>query len=72
MAQVIIRKLEKSVVAKLKRRAAKERLSMEEMLRRYLCALASEPPKPKMTLKEYLIAPPHWDIDLMDYIPKRR
>jgi plasmid stability protein len=71
MAQVIVRKLEKSIVAKLKRRAAREGLSMEEKLRRDLRALANEPSKPKMSLKEYLIAPPHWDIDLMDYIPKR-
>ena len=63
MAQVIIRKLEKSVVAKLKRRAAKEGLSMEEKLRRDLRALASEPPKPKMSFKELLLAVPDFGDD---------
>jgi len=59
MAQVLIRNLEKSVVLKLKRRAAKEGLSMEEKLRRVLRTLANEEPfKPKMNFKELLVACP--------------
>jgi len=55
--------LEKSVVLKLKRRAAKEGLSMEEKLRRDLRALASEPPKAGRTFKELLLAAPDFGDD---------
>ena len=64
MAQVIIRKLEKSVVHKLKRRAAKEGISMEEKLRRALRALANgEPPEPRLNFKELLLAVPDFGDD---------
>jgi plasmid stability protein len=64
MAQVIIRKLERSVVLKLKRSAAKEGISMEEKLRRALRALANnEPLKPKMNFKQFLLTVPDFGDD---------
>jgi plasmid stability protein len=72
MAQLIVRNIEKKVVRKLKERAAREGVSMEEQLRRILRQSVQEKAtKPKMNLKEYLVALPHVDFDLMKYIPKR-
>jgi plasmid stability protein len=73
MAQLIVRKLEDKVVRKLKERAAKYGVSMEEEHRRILreTLLIKHKPKPKMSFWEYLNAPPYVDIDLMKYIPKR-
>jgi plasmid stability protein len=51
-------RLEKSVFLKLKRRAAKEGLSVEEKLLQDLRTLATEPPKPKMNFKEFLLTLP--------------
>jgi len=73
MAQLIVRKLEDKVVRRLKERAAKYGVSVEEEHRRILREIL-EPkkrPKPKMSLLEYLVAPPYVDVDLMKYIPKR-
>jgi plasmid stability protein len=71
MAQLIVRKIEESVVRKLKERAAKYGVSAEEEHRRILRDTLVKKPKPKLSFKEYLIAPPHVDVDLMKYIPKR-
>jgi plasmid stability protein len=71
MAQVIVRKLKDSVLVKLKRKAAEKGISTEEHLRRILQDSVAQKKAPKMTFKEYLIAPPHVDFDLMDFIPKR-
>jgi plasmid stability protein len=70
MAQLIVRKLEDKVVRKLKERAAEYGVSVEEAHRRILRdTLLGK--KPKMSFKEYLVAPPHVDFDLMKYIGKR-
>jgi plasmid stability protein len=71
MAQLIVRKLEDKVVRKLKERAAKYGVSMEEEHRRILRETLLKKEKPKMTFWEYLNAPPYVDVDLMKYIPKR-
>jgi hypothetical protein len=78
MAQLIVRKLEDKVVHKLKERAAEYGVSMEEAHRRILreMLVGTKPkrtprPQKKMSFHKYLIAPPHIDFDLMDYIPKR-
>jgi plasmid stability protein len=73
MAQVIVRKLEKSVVLKLKRRAAREGLSMEEKLRQDLRALVSnEPPRPKMNFKEFLLTVPDFGDEADAYRKKTK
>ena len=71
MAQLIVRKLEDKVVRKLKERAAKYGVSMEEQHRRILRETLLKKSKPKMSLLDYLVAPPYVDVDLMKYIPKR-
>jgi plasmid stability protein len=70
MAQLIVRKLEDKVVRKLKERAAEYGVSMEEAHRRILRETLLQK-KPNMSFKEYLVAPPFIDVDLMDFIPKR-
>ena len=71
MAQLIVRKLEDKVVRKLKERAAKYGVSMEEQHRRILRETLLKKEKPKMSFGEFLISPPYVDVDLMKYIPKR-
>ena len=76
MAQLIVRNLEKEVVQKLREQAAKYGTSVEEQHRRILrktlmAKKRKSKPKPKMSLLEYLVAPPYADVDLMKYIPKR-
>jgi plasmid stability protein len=71
MAQLIVRKLEDKVVRKLKERAAEYGVSMEEAHRRILRDTLLKKQKPKMSFKEFLVAPPYVDVDLMKYIPKR-
>ena len=71
MAQLIVRKLEDKVVRKLKERAAQYGVSMEEEHRRILRETLLKKEKHKMSFKEFLIAPPYVDVDLMKYIPKR-
>ncbi len=59
MAQLIVRKLEKEVVLKLKERAAKYGVSMEEETRRILrSTLMPKKKKPKMTFLEFLCTVP--------------
>ena len=59
MAQLLVRNIEKDVVQKLRQRAAKEGVSMEEEHRRILReVLLDGQNKPKMTLKEYLLTMP--------------
>ena len=71
MAQLIVRRLEDKVVRKLKERAAKYGVSMEEEHRRILRETLLKKTKPKMSFKEFLVAPPYTDVDLIKYIPKR-
>jgi antitoxin FitA len=71
MAQLIVRKLEDKVVRKLKERAAEYGVSMEEAHRRILRDTLLKKQKSKMSFKEFLVAPPYVDVDLMKYIPKR-
>lgn len=59
MAQLVVRKLEESVVAKLRRRAARHRVSLEEEHRRILReAVLPMAGKRARTLKEYLLEMP--------------
>lgn len=59
MAQLIVRNIEDSVVRKLKLKAAKDGVSMEEELRRILRASLLKKGKPKMSLKDYLLTMPN-------------
>ena len=60
MAQLIVRNIEKEVVLKLKQRAAKEGVSMEEELRRILRqSVGRKPTKLKMSLLDYLCTMPN-------------
>jgi plasmid stability protein len=70
MAQLIVRKLEDKVVRKLKERAAKYGVSMEEEHRRILRETLLKKEKPKMTLKEYLLAMPNVGKDSDFRIPR--
>jgi hypothetical protein len=63
MAQVIVRDLEKSVILKLKRRAAKDGVSMEEELRRIIRQSVAIPAKPKLNFKEFLLSMPYVEGD---------
>jgi hypothetical protein len=72
MAQLIVRRLEDEVVRKLKERAAKYGVSMEEEHRRILRDYLLKEKKPKMTFEEFLIAPPYFDDDLVKAINKRK
>jgi len=72
MAQLIVRKLEDKVVRKLKERAAKEGVSMEEEARRILRDTLLKKRKPKMSFGEFLVAPPYFDDELIKLITKRR
>ncbi|MCE0522694.1 MAG: hypothetical protein LV480_07265 [Methylacidiphilales bacterium] len=58
MAQLIVRKLEDKVVRKLKERAAKYGVSMEEEHRRILRETLLKKPKPKMDFKDFLLTVP--------------
>jgi plasmid stability protein len=59
MAQLVVRKIEESVVAKLRRRAARHGVSLEEEHRRILrAALLPAAGTEALTLKEYLIEMP--------------
>ena len=71
MAQLIVRRLEDKVVRKLKERAAKYGVSMEEEHRRILRETLLRKEQPKMSFKEFLVAPPHVEVDLMKHIAKR-
>jgi antitoxin FitA len=69
MAQLIVRKLEDKVVRKLKERAAKYGVSMEEEHRRILRETLLKK-TPKMSFGEFLISPPY--VDLPDSVFKRK
>lgn len=73
MAQLIVRNIEKAVVLKLKQRAAKSGVSMEEELRRILrkSVLSKSRSKPKMTLLDYLSTMPDVGKDSDFRIPRR-
>ena len=56
---MIVRNIEREVVLKLKLRAAKEGVSMEEELRRILRkSVQKRPAKPKLNFKEFLLTVP--------------
>ena len=59
MAQLIVRRLEDKVVRKLKERAAKYGVSMEEEHRRILRKTLLKTKKPKMSLLDYLSTMPN-------------
>jgi plasmid stability protein len=59
MAQLIVRRLEDKVVRRLKERAAKYGVSMEEEHRRILRDTLLKKPKPKLSFKEYLLTMPN-------------
>lgn len=63
MAQLIVRKLEDKVVRKLKERAAKYGVSMEEEHRRILRETLLKKEKPKMTFGEFLLTMPYFGDD---------
>jgi len=59
MAQLVVRKIEESVVARLRRRAARHGVSLEEEHRRILrAAVLPSAGKEALTLKEYLMEMP--------------
>lgn len=59
MAQLVVRKIEESVVARLRRRAARHGVSVEEEHRRILrTALSADGGNRMLTLKEYLMEMP--------------
>ena len=59
MAQLVVRRIEESVVAKLRQRAARQGVSMEEEHRRILrAALLRRGTGRQQTLKEYLLEMP--------------
>lgn len=59
MAQLVVRKIEESVVARLRRRAVRHGVSVEEEHRRILRAALSPGGDSRMlTLKEYLLEMP--------------
>jgi plasmid stability protein len=71
MAQLIVRKIEPEVVDKLRQKAAKEGVSMEEEHRRILrSALLSGSPRPKKNFKELLASMPNVGKD-SDFIMPR-
>lgn len=59
MAQLVVRKIEESVVARLRRRAARHGVSLEEEHRRILrAAVLPTAGKEPLTFKEYLVEMP--------------
>ena len=72
MAQLIVRNIEEKVVSKIKRRAAKGGVSMEEELRRILRKSVQEKAtKPKMSLLDYLCTMPNVGKDSDFNIPRK-
>lgn len=71
MAQLIVRKIEDKVVRKLKEQAVKYGVSMEEAHRRILRETLLKKPAPKMNFKEFLIAPPYWDDEMVKLVNDR-
>ncbi|MGO8675219.1 MAG: FitA-like ribbon-helix-helix domain-containing protein [Limisphaerales bacterium] len=58
MPQLIVRQIEEKVVRKLKERAGRDGVSMEEEHRRILRDALMGPPKKKRSFKEFLLAMP--------------
>jgi len=73
MAQLLVRNIEKGIVVEIKRRAAKQGVSMEEELRRILRkSVGRKPAKTKKsTLWEYLLTMPNVGRDSDFRIPRR-
>ncbi len=71
MAQLIVRKLEDKVVRKLKERAAKYGVSMEEEHRRILRETLLQKPEKKMSLLDYLCTMPNVGKDSDFNIPRK-
>jgi len=67
MAQLIVRKIEESVVRKLKQKAAQDGVSMEEEHRRILRSSLLGKSKPKMSFKEFLLTVPDFGEDADAY-----
>jgi plasmid stability protein len=60
VAQLIVRNIEESVVRKLKQKAARDGVSMEEEHRRILrSSLTGKSQPPKMSFKEFLLTMPN-------------
>jgi hypothetical protein len=59
MPQLIVRKVEETVVRKLKERAGRNGVSMEEEHRRILREALLSSPQKKTSLKEYLLQMPN-------------
>jgi antitoxin FitA len=73
MAQLIVRKIEDKVVRKLKERAAKYGVSMEEEHRRILRDILLKKPRPKMSFIDLLSnAPDFGDPDKLRQRDKPR
>jgi Antitoxin FitA-like, ribbon-helix-helix len=72
MAQLIVRKLEDKIVRKLKERAARYGVSMEEEHRRILRETLLKQEKTKMSFGEFLVSPPYFDDDFAKLIAKRK
>jgi len=72
MAQLIVRNLNDRLVKRLKRRAAEHGVSTEEEHRRILREILEpkERPKPKMSLKDYLMTMPNVGEDSDFEIPR--
>jgi plasmid stability protein len=59
MAQLVVRNLEEAVVRKLKQKAAKDGVSMEEEHRRILRSSLMKKSKPKMSFLDFLCTMPN-------------
>ena len=59
MAQLLVRNIEEAVVRKLKQKAAKDGVSMEEEHRRILRESLLKNAKPKMSFKDFLLTMPN-------------
>jgi antitoxin FitA len=72
MAQLIVRRLEDKIVRRLKERAAKYGVSMEEEHRRILREILEpkKKPKPKMSLLDYLGTMPNVGDDFDWMVPR--
>ena len=70
MAQLIVRQIEESVVRKLKQKAARDGVSMEEEHRRILRSSLLKKTQPKMNFKEFLLTMPNVGEDT-DFVRSR-
>jgi len=75
MANLTVRNLKQLLIRRLKKQAAERGVSVNEEMRHILREALPERPKPKMSLLEYLSAPPFWDdefCEIMDEIVRSR